>query len=121
VVCYLETVGATALFKANQPTLLEQVTAALAGTDAEFRAATWMKEGKGHGCMERRSVRAALPPASTGGAPPRCWASAATGVLLPGTGPARRSSTGSPASPGTGEPVAHAHRLGMMRQAIDES
>jgi predicted transposase YbfD/YdcC len=45
--------------KANQPTLLAQVTAALAGTDAEFAGASWSEEGKGHGRRERRSIRTA--------------------------------------------------------------
>jgi hypothetical protein len=45
--------------KANQPTLLSQVTAALSGTDAEFAGASWSEEGKGHGRRERRSIRTA--------------------------------------------------------------
>jgi predicted transposase YbfD/YdcC len=45
--------------KANQPTLLTQVTAALAGTDHEFSATAWAEEGKGHGRRERRSIRTA--------------------------------------------------------------
>jgi hypothetical protein len=45
--------------KANQPALLGQVTAALAGTDAEFAAVTWTEEGKGHGRHEKRSIRTA--------------------------------------------------------------
>jgi hypothetical protein len=47
------------LVKANQPTLLAQVTAALTGTDREFSATTWAEEGKGHGRRERRSIRTA--------------------------------------------------------------
>ena len=45
--------------KANQPTLLEQVTAALTGTDDEFAGTAWAEEGKGHGRRERRSIRTA--------------------------------------------------------------
>jgi predicted transposase YbfD/YdcC len=45
--------------KANQPTVLTQVTAALTGTDREFSATTWAEEGKGHGRRERRSIRTA--------------------------------------------------------------
>ena len=45
--------------KANQPTLLAQVTAALSGTDAQFAGASWSEEGKGHGRRERRSIRTA--------------------------------------------------------------
>jgi DDE_Tnp_1-associated/Transposase DDE domain len=43
----------------NQPTLLEQVTAALHGTDADFAAASWTEKGKGHGRREKRSIRTA--------------------------------------------------------------
>ncbi|WP_300611798.1 ISAs1 family transposase [Trebonia sp.] len=45
--------------KANQPALLEQVTAALSGTDAEFADASWAEDGKGHGRREKRSIRTA--------------------------------------------------------------
>lgn len=45
--------------KGNQPTLLAQVTAALAGTDDQFTGASWAEEGKGHGRKERRSIRTA--------------------------------------------------------------
>jgi predicted transposase YbfD/YdcC len=45
--------------KANQPSLLAQVTAALAGTDTQFAGASWSQEGKGHGRRERRSIRTA--------------------------------------------------------------
>jgi predicted transposase YbfD/YdcC len=45
--------------KANQPTLLAQVTAALSGTDGQFAGASWSEEGKGHGRRERRSIRTA--------------------------------------------------------------
>ena len=45
--------------KANQPALLAQVTAALAGTDGQFAEASWAEEGKGHGRKERRSIRTA--------------------------------------------------------------
>jgi len=47
------------IVKANQPTLLAQVTAALTGTDAEFAEASWAEEGKGHGRRERRGIRTA--------------------------------------------------------------
>jgi predicted transposase YbfD/YdcC len=47
------------LVKANQPALMAQVTAALAGTDAEFAATTWTQEGKSHRRRERRSIRTA--------------------------------------------------------------
>jgi hypothetical protein len=47
------------LVKANQPTLLEQVTDALQGTDAGFADASWAEEGKGHGRREKRAIRTA--------------------------------------------------------------
>jgi predicted transposase YbfD/YdcC len=47
------------IVKANQPTLLEQVTDALKGTDADFARASWAEEGKGHGRREKRSIRTA--------------------------------------------------------------
>jgi predicted transposase YbfD/YdcC len=45
--------------KGNQPTLLETVTQALAGSDSDFADATWTEEGTGHGRRERRSIRTA--------------------------------------------------------------
>ncbi|HUN37153.1 MAG TPA: ISAs1 family transposase [Trebonia sp.] len=45
--------------KANQPTLLAQAAAALAGTDDQFKDSSWAEEGKGHGRRERRSIRTA--------------------------------------------------------------
>jgi predicted transposase YbfD/YdcC len=47
------------IVKANQPSLLEAVTNALAGTDADFAGASWTDEGKGHGRREKRSIRTA--------------------------------------------------------------
>jgi predicted transposase YbfD/YdcC len=47
------------IVKANQTTLLEQVTDALQGTDADFARASWTEEGKGHGRREKRSIRTA--------------------------------------------------------------
>lgn len=47
------------IVKANQPALLEQVTDALKGTDADFAGAAWTEEGKGHGRREKRSIRTA--------------------------------------------------------------
>lgn len=47
------------IVKANQPTLLEQVTAALAGPDIEFKDASCAEDGKGHGSREKRTVRTA--------------------------------------------------------------
>ncbi|MGH3256426.1 MAG: ISAs1 family transposase [Streptosporangiaceae bacterium] len=48
------------IVKANQPTLLEQVTDALKGPDADFAGTCWTEEGTGHGRRERRSIRTAL-------------------------------------------------------------
>ncbi len=45
--------------KGNQPSLLQAVTAALAGPDSDFADAAWTQEGKGHGRRERRSIRTA--------------------------------------------------------------
>ena len=50
----------------------------LAGTDEQFAVTTWTDQGKGHGRREKRIVRVAPPTASTGRAPPRSCASAAT-------------------------------------------
>jgi predicted transposase YbfD/YdcC len=47
------------IVKANQPGLLEQVTAALAGPDAQFKDTSWAEDGKGHGRREKRAVRTA--------------------------------------------------------------
>jgi predicted transposase YbfD/YdcC len=47
------------IIKANQPSLLRDVQAALAGPDSQFTDATWTEEGKGHGRRERRSIRTA--------------------------------------------------------------
>jgi predicted transposase YbfD/YdcC len=47
------------IVKGNQPGLLDQVTSALAGPDADFAGATWIQEGKGHGRREKRSIRTA--------------------------------------------------------------
>lgn len=47
------------IIKANQPSLLAAVQAALAGPDSGFADATWAEEGKGHGRRERRSIRTA--------------------------------------------------------------
>jgi predicted transposase YbfD/YdcC len=47
------------IVKANQPGLLKQVTAALAGADAEFKDASCAEDGKGHGRREKRAVRTA--------------------------------------------------------------
>ena len=45
--------------KANQPSLLEAITARLTGTDEQFAAATWTDTGKGHGRREKRAIRTA--------------------------------------------------------------
>jgi len=45
--------------KANQPSLLDAITAKLSGTDSEFADATWTDQGKGHGRREKRTIRAA--------------------------------------------------------------
>ncbi len=47
------------IVKANQPSLLQAVTKALAGPDADFAGTSWTEEGKGHGRRERRSIRTA--------------------------------------------------------------
>ena len=47
------------MVKANQPTLLEQVTDALKGPDPDFAGTSWAEEGKGHGRREKRSIRTA--------------------------------------------------------------
>jgi predicted transposase YbfD/YdcC len=47
------------IIKGNQPSLLQAVTAALAGPDSQFTDATWTQEGKGHGRRERRAIRTA--------------------------------------------------------------
>jgi predicted transposase YbfD/YdcC len=47
------------IVKGNQPGLLDQVTSALVGPDADFAGATWIQEGKGHGRREKRSIRTA--------------------------------------------------------------
>ena len=47
------------IVKANQPTLLEQVTDALKGPDPDFAGTSWAEEGKGHGRREKRSIRTA--------------------------------------------------------------
>jgi hypothetical protein len=53
------------IIKANQPSLPEAVTNALAGTDADFTGTSWTEEGKGHGRREKRSIRT-VPAAGTG-------------------------------------------------------
>jgi predicted transposase YbfD/YdcC len=45
--------------KANQPSLLNAITATLTGTDAEFAGTTWTEQGKGHGRREKRAIRTA--------------------------------------------------------------
>jgi predicted transposase YbfD/YdcC len=45
--------------KANQPSLLDAITARLAGADAQFADATWTGQGKGHGRREKRAIRTA--------------------------------------------------------------
>src|SRR5947199_288082 len=45
------------IIKANQPSLPEAVTNALAGTDADFTGTSWTEEGKGHGRREKRRTR----------------------------------------------------------------
>jgi hypothetical protein len=47
------------VIKANQPSLLEAITARLNGTDAEFADTTWTDQGKGHGRREKRTIRTA--------------------------------------------------------------
>lgn len=47
------------MVKANQPSLLEAVTNALAGTDADFAGTSWTEEGNGHGRREKRGIRTA--------------------------------------------------------------
>ena len=53
------------IIRANQPSLPEAVTNALAGTDADFTGTSWTEEGKGHGRREKRSIRT-VPAAGTG-------------------------------------------------------
>ncbi len=53
------------IIKANQLSLPEAVTNALAGTDADFTGTSWTEEGKGHGRREKRSIRT-VPAAGTG-------------------------------------------------------
>ena len=57
------------IIKANQPSLPEAVTNALAGTDADFTGTSWTEEGKGHGRREKRSIRT-VPAAGTAGRTP---------------------------------------------------
>lgn len=45
--------------KANQPSLLDAITARLAGTDEQFADTTWTDQGKGHGRREKRAIRTA--------------------------------------------------------------
>jgi predicted transposase YbfD/YdcC len=80
------------IVKANQPTLLEQVTDALQGTDADFADASWTEEGKGHGRREKRSIRTA--PADR-----IDWPDAAQVLRI-------RRDTGPTAGPWTGKEVA---------------
>lgn len=47
------------IVKAHQPGLLEQVTAALAGPDAQFKDTSWAGDGTGHGRREKRAGRTA--------------------------------------------------------------
>jgi hypothetical protein len=47
------------IIKANQLSLLQAATRALAGPDADFAGASWTEEGKGHGRHEKRGIRAA--------------------------------------------------------------
>jgi hypothetical protein len=53
------------IIKANQPSLSEAVTNALAGTDADFTGTSWTEEAKGYGLHEKRSIRIA-PAEGTG-------------------------------------------------------
>ena len=85
--------------KANQPSLLDAITARLNGTDAEFADTTWTEQGKGHGRREKRTIRTA-PAAGID------WPGAAQVLRIrrdagpaAARGPARRSPTASPASP----------------------
>jgi hypothetical protein len=59
------------IIKANQPSLLEAVTNAFAGTDADFMGTSWTEEAKGYGVHEKRSIRIAPPQAPAGRTPPR--------------------------------------------------
>ena len=45
--------------KANQPSLLDAITARLNGTDEQFAGTTWTGQGKGHGRREKRTIRTA--------------------------------------------------------------
>jgi hypothetical protein len=54
------------IIKANQPSLLEAVTNAFAGTDADFMGTSWTEEAKGYGVHEKRSIRIAPPQAPAG-------------------------------------------------------
>jgi predicted transposase YbfD/YdcC len=81
------------IVKANQPTLLEQVTDALQGTDGDFADASWTEEGKGHGRREKRSIRTA--PADR-----IDWPDAAQVLRI-------RRDTGPTAGPWTGKEVAY--------------
>jgi predicted transposase YbfD/YdcC len=47
------------IVKGNQPGLLEDVAAALAGPDGDFAETAWTEEGTGDGRRERRSIRTA--------------------------------------------------------------
>ena len=86
------------IVKANQPTLLQQVTAVLKGTDAGFADASWPRTAKA--TAAGRSAASAPPPltGSIGRMPPRSCASAATPAPPRARGHRRRSPTASPAS-----------------------
>ena len=47
------------IVKASQSSLLQAVTNALAGPDADFAGTSWTEQGKGHGRRELRSIRTA--------------------------------------------------------------
>ncbi len=80
------------IIKANQPSLPEAVTnaLALAGTDADFTGTSWTEEGKGHGRREKRSIRT-VPAAGTG------WPHAAQ-VMLPSSNHPDRLTLAHPAA-----------------------
>ena len=85
--------------KANQPSLLDAITARLNGTDEQFAGTTWTGQGKGHG--RRREARHPHRPRRRHRPAIRRPGPAHPRDAGPTLGPwkARRSPTASPASP----------------------
>ena len=84
------------IIKGNQPIARDAAAALLSGPDADWVATTAIEDDRGHGRVERRTIRVAPADDACSPAPCRPSGSAATPQAWTASGPARRSCTGSP-------------------------